>query len=323
MGRTVFRVGVSPSVSSAISRVSLVDRTEPRERQVRAGRARQGASVDLPEAREQVRRVRHHVPPAREGDRRVLVAEVDLTAEQQAHRMQLERELGDDAEVATAAAERPEELGILCLARRDDGPVGGDDGRCKQIVEREPERRAQMPETPAERQAGDARVAEGPAGRRETVNLTRRIEVVPERTAAAGRRPLLRVDDDLAHEPQVDRDRSIADAVARDTVAAAADRHGQVSFAGEPHGRDDVRGIQRTNDHLGSAVDHPVERRARTVVAVVARSDDRTAVPLSELDSPFDYPCHESESTALPPNPTRCAWRCGAHPAPRRRRSPT
>ena len=285
----MFRVGVSPSVSSAISRVSLVDRTEPRERQVRAGLARQGASVDLPEAREQVRRVRHHVPPAREGDRRVLVAEIDLTAEQQAHRMQLERELRDDAEVATAAAERPEELGILCLARGDDGPVGGDDGRCKQIVEREPERRAQMPETPAERQAGDACVAEGPAGRRETVNLTRRIEVVPERTAAAGRRPLLRVDDDLAHEPQVDRDRSIADAVARDTVAAAADRHGQVSFAGEPHGRDDVRGIQRTNDHLGSAVDHPVERRARTVVAVVARSDDRTAVPLSELDSPFEY----------------------------------
>src|SRR6185437_17153789 len=103
----------------------------------------------------------------------------------------------------------------------------------------------------AERQAGNAGVAEGSAGRRETVNLTRRIEVVPERTAAAGRRPLLRVDDDLAHEPQVDRDRSVADAVARDTVAAAADRYGQLSFAGELDGRDDVRRIQRTNDHLG------------------------------------------------------------------------
>ena len=142
--------------------------------------------------------------------------------------MQLESELRDHAEVAAAAAERPEELGILPLARGDDGPVGGDDDRRKQIVEREPERRAQMPETTAERQAGDARVAEGPAGRREPVNLARRIEVVPERTAAAGRRPPLRVDDDLAHEPQVDRDRSITDAVARDTVAAAADRHGQV-----------------------------------------------------------------------------------------------
>jgi hypothetical protein len=88
--------------------------------------------------------------------------------------------------------------------------------------------------------------------------------------------------------------------VTRDTVAAAADRHGQVSLAGEPHGRDDVRGIQRTNDNLGSTVDDPVERRARSVVAVVARSDDRTTVPLSQLDSPFDYPCHGSESTALP-----------------------
>jgi hypothetical protein len=127
------------------------------------------------------------------------------------------------------------------------------------------------------------------------VNLTRRIEVVPERTAAAGRRPLLRVDDDLAHEPQVDRDRSIADAVARDTMAAAADRYGQVSFAGELHGRNDVRGIQRPNDHLRAAVNQAVERRARTVVAVVARSDDRTTVPLSQ----FAYPCHESESTAL------------------------
>src|SRR5580765_4353149 len=147
--------------------------------------------------------------------------------------MQLERELRDDAEVAAAATERPEELGILSLTRGDDSPVGDDDGRSKQIVEREPERRAQMPETTAERQAGDACVAERPAGRREPVNLTRRIEVVPERTAAAGRRPLLRVDNDLAHEPQVDRDRSVADAVACDTVAAAADRHGQVSLAGE------------------------------------------------------------------------------------------
>src|SRR6185295_17150871 len=195
-----------------------------------------------------------------EGDRRVLVAEVDLTAEQQAHRMQLERELRDDAEVATAAAERPEELGILSLASGNNSPVRGDEVRFKQIVEREPERRAQMAETPAERQAGHAGVAEGPSRRRETVNLTRRIKVVPERTAAAGRRPLLRVDDDLAHEPQVDRDRSVADAVARDTVAPAADRHGQVSFAGEPHGRDDVRGIQRTNDHLEPAVYQPVER---------------------------------------------------------------
>jgi hypothetical protein len=72
--------------------------------------------------------------------------------------------------------------------------------------------------------------------------------------------------------------------VARDTVAAAADRHGQVSFTGELDGRDDVRGIQRTSDHLRPAVDHAVEGRARPVVAIVARSDDRTAVPLSELD---------------------------------------
>src|SRR3954454_15641957 len=157
-----------------------------------------------------------------------------------------------------------------------------------------------MPETAAERKAGDACVAEGPAGRCETVNLGRWIEVVPERTAAAGRRLLLGVDDDLAHEPQVDRERAVADAVACDAVAATADRHGQVSLAGELHSRDDIRGIQRANDHLGSAVDHPVERRARTVVAVVARSDDRTAVPLSQLDLPIDYACHGSESTAIP-----------------------
>ena len=42
-------------------------------------------------------------------------------------REELELELGDDAEVAAAAAQAPEQVGVLVGARAHDAPVRGDD----------------------------------------------------------------------------------------------------------------------------------------------------------------------------------------------------
>ena len=56
---------------------------------------------------------------------------------------------GDDAEVAAAAAQAPEEIGVLLLGRADEMTVGGDDieGQC--VVAGESEAPAEAAEAAA------------------------------------------------------------------------------------------------------------------------------------------------------------------------------
>jgi hypothetical protein len=172
---------------------------------------------------------------------------------------------------------------MLVLACRKDAAVSGDHCRPQQVVEREPVRRRQVPDAAAQRQSGDSGVAEGSARRREAVPLTGGVEILPERAAAACRRPRLRIDDDLAHQAQVDDEAPVADAMARDAVSTAADRDRKIRFAREPHSSDDVGEIDRPHDQLRMSFDHPVEGRARFVEAAVVRIDDRPAMPFSQL----------------------------------------
>ena len=50
--------------------------------------------------------------------------------------MRLEKEARDHSEVATPSAERPEEIRVLVLARRDEAAIGPDDVRFEQVVDR-------------------------------------------------------------------------------------------------------------------------------------------------------------------------------------------
>ena len=50
-------------------------------------------------------------------------------------RVQLEEEAGDDAEIAAAAAQRPEQVGVLLLAGGDEAAVGQHDVGLEQIVD--------------------------------------------------------------------------------------------------------------------------------------------------------------------------------------------
>ena len=71
-------------------------------------------------------------------------------------RVEPELELGDDAEVAAAPAQRPEELRVLVRARLDPLAVRQDDLGGEQVVDREPVTARQMPDAAAERQSADA-----------------------------------------------------------------------------------------------------------------------------------------------------------------------
>ena len=136
----------------------------------------------------------------------------------------------------------------------------------------------QVSDAAAERQAGDARVAERSAGCRQPVPQAGRVEVLPERPATAGGNAGGLVDRDVAHQPKIDGKTPVADAMAGNAVAAAAHRDREVRLDREADRRDDIVDVEWPHHKLRPPVEHAVERRARGFEAVVVGSDDRTAV---------------------------------------------
>ena len=187
-----------------------------------------------------------------------------------------EREAGDDAEVATAAAQPPEEVGVLGVGRGHHPPVGSDDLGFHQVVAREPELALEPTAAAPEREARDARRRHAPAGHREAVLRGGRVELTPREATLRVRQLCLRIDLDPLHAAQVDAHAGVDDRRAGDAVAAAVHRQGQVLLPCEVHGCDHVVGRGTAGDEHRAAVDHPVEHRARLVVAVVARVEELT-----------------------------------------------
>src|SRR6185503_8230371 len=88
-------------------------------------------------------------------------------------RVQSILEIGDDPEVAAATAHRPEEVGILLLARMQHFTVRGDDVHAEQVVAAQTEF-AHEPALPAaKRETGDAGVGRGAERRGESHFLVR------------------------------------------------------------------------------------------------------------------------------------------------------
>ena len=101
-------------------------------------------------------------------------------------RVERELERRDDPEVPAAAAQTPEQVGILVGARDEELAVGGDDVARQEAVDREPELAHQVADPTAERQPGDTGVADDATGRRQAERLALTIEVLVE--AAPSRR---------------------------------------------------------------------------------------------------------------------------------------
>ena len=71
--------------------------------------------------------------------------------------MELEVEGCDDAEVPAAAAQRPEEIGVLVLIGPDDTSVGEDDLCREHVVARQTTAPREVADAAAERESADAR----------------------------------------------------------------------------------------------------------------------------------------------------------------------
>ena len=194
-----------------------------------------------------------------------------------------EGERGDDAEVAAAAAQRPEQVRVRGLARRHQRAVGEHDICREQVVDGQPEAPGEIADAAAQCETADARRGQEARRRRHAERHGGVVDIAPgaPRVDADGVRG--RIDRGAAHPRQVDHQGAVPDAEAGGVVAAAAHRDLQPVGAGELHRGHDVRGVGDTHDHRRSFVDHRVVDGTRLVVPRVGCGDHVTADGLGQV----------------------------------------
>ena len=113
--------------------------------------------------------------------------------------MRPELERRDDAEVAAAAAQRPEQLRVLVLADVQVLAVRGDDVGPDEVVAGQPAPTDQPADPAAEREAGDARRGHEATGDRQPERLRLGVDVPPDASGLRHDAAPVRVDPDRVH----------------------------------------------------------------------------------------------------------------------------
>ena len=137
--------------------------------------------------------------------------------------MKSEREARDDAEIAAAAAHRPEEILVLGATGSADLAVRGDDLDGFEIVDRPAESAREIAEAAAERESRNADLGDEAEHRRQAMRLSCRINVSQAASSADCCDPCIRIDRDVAQLCHVEHDSVLGDRRAGDVVATALD----------------------------------------------------------------------------------------------------
>ena len=203
-------------------------------------------------------------PERRAGDHGVDLVEAEL-------------ERGDDAEVAAAAAQRPEQVRVLVLARADPLAARQHDLRADEVVDRQAVLAGEVAEAAAEREPADAGGRDDPAGGGEPVLVRGAVDLAPGAPAADAHGPRARVDVDPADRGEVDHEAVVDGAEPGAVVPAAADRDGEVALPRVRQQAGDVVRPRGLGDERRPAVDHGVVDAARELVAGVATLDHDAA----------------------------------------------
>ena len=196
-------------------------------------------------------------------------------ARDRVHRVQAVVEARHDAEVAAAAADRPEQVGLVRLVDVDDAPVGRHDFGSEHMVDRQPVLAHEVAGAAAEREPPD------PDGRgvaeadRKAVCRGRGRDVARGEAAGGANDTPIRVDLEGGELAQVEHDASLSGAVAR--IAVTSRPHCELD-AGLARQGDDVTHLARvggTDDRRRAMVDRAQHHGAGGVVVRVVGADHR------------------------------------------------
>ena len=137
--------------------------------------------------------------------------------------MRLEQEARHHAKVAAAAAQGPEEIGVLALAGRDKTAIGQDDVRLEQVVDRQAVLAREVARAPAEGEARDAGGRDDAKGHGQAERVGGVIDVARRAAGIDPNGAARRIDAHALHQRQVDHQTVVAAAKAGAVVAAAPD----------------------------------------------------------------------------------------------------
>ena len=206
-----------------------------------------------------------------------------------AERVEAELERGDDAEVAAATTQRPEQLGVVLRVRAHQLSLGGHELDRGDAVGLQAVAACEPAHAAAERVARDADVRAGAVERDQTVRRGGVDDLLPQHAGTDAGDPVDGVDLHAADPARLDQDRAVEAAQRTRVVAGGLGRDAQAVLAG---GADDgrhlvlVRGVR---DGRGALVDGEIERLAGSVVAVVAGQGDGTAAEVAQGRSGIDH----------------------------------
>src|SRR6516225_7144919 len=207
--------------------------------------------------------------------------------------MKPELERGDDAEIAPASAQRPEEIRVLLLARPHQLSVSGDDVGRDEVVDREPELPGGPAEAAAERKAGDAGRRVDARWRCKTELLRLLVKIRQRRAGLNTGGARGRIDMDRLHQREVDQEPALADSVSGDVMAAAPHREQKLSVPSKLDRFDDVGSTHAARHDGRTAVDHRVPDGASGLVSVLTWQGEIAAhlVPQAPENLLRDDPC--------------------------------
>src|SRR5947209_15806879 len=190
--------------------------------------------------------------------------------------MQLELQRRDDAEVATATLQRPEQLAMAVCAGVHQPAVGPDDVRTDEAVRRQTVLAQRPADATTKGEAAQPGARNQSAGDAETERLCLVVEVAPRCSALRNCTAVNGVNRDSAHHRQIDDHTAVYGGEAGDAVRAAADRDLQSLAGGELDRADDIRRALTADDERRPLVVAGVPDGPSLVVAFVAGSDDLT-----------------------------------------------
>lgn len=198
----------------------------------------------------------------------MIAGAVDAAAEEAGEREQVADQFRHDADVALAAAQGPEEFGVLGGVGLVEGAVGGDDLEGADVVGCEAVCPAQEREAAADRVADDAGAGARTGQGGQAVGRGCVQDVAPpcagcDRGGASGR-----VYAYVRHAGGVDQKASVHGEVR--AVAGGLDGDGGAGGGGPAHRGRHVGGVGRSDDHVGGVQGGQVEAGDLIGVAVVA-----------------------------------------------------
>jgi hypothetical protein len=201
----------------------------------------------------------------------------DRTGVHVADGMRAKQEARHHTEISAAAAQRPEQIRVLALARRDEAAVSEHHVRFQQVVDREAVHATQVTAAAAESETGNARGGNNACRNCQAECMRGVIDVALRAAGFDANRARRRVDADSFQPAEIDHDPAVAAAETGAVVTAAANCEQQIAIAREFNRRNDVRHVAATCDHVRPFLDHRVVELAGLLVAGIRSSNQVAA----------------------------------------------